>query len=317
MIVLRWIIALFFNSRESRLRSFWRLLIHLILVIFLGAFATFLALLLDTAGWTFPSDDEIFLGHLQGMILILATFAAYFLLDRRRVRLAICEGWWWKELCLGLLLGGLSMSLIFFVERSLGWVRITSWGPREGLSATELAWGLMKWLGMFAVAATAEEVVSRGYHLKNLAEGLRFLGTRTAVLLAVCLSSMFFGLLHAFNPNATWIGVLGTVAAGIALAIGRITTGSLAAPIGAHIAWNFFQGPLFGFEVSGTTTRGSLCLVVQKGPELWTGGDFGPEAGLLGFLAVIGIAVVFLAAVGWRPLPQQIARLVRRVAVRQ
>jgi CRISPR/Cas system-associated protein Csm6 len=50
--------------------------------------------------------------------------------------------------------------------------------------------------------------------------------------------------------------------------------------IGLHIGWNFFEGTVFGFQVSGSTF---FRLIIQsvKGPELITGGDFGPEAGLI------------------------------------
>ncbi len=61
-------------------------------------------------------------------------------------------------------------------------------------------------------------------------------------------------------------------------------TGELAFPIGLHIAWNFFQGNVFGFPVSGTTSTTSLIAIEQGGPEIWTGGVFGPEAASWGSL---------------------------------
>jgi hypothetical protein len=33
-----------------------------------------------------------------------------------------------------------------------------------------------------------------------------------------------------------------------------VSYGELAVPIGIHLAWNFFQGPVYGFAVSGTTS---------------------------------------------------------------
>jgi len=56
--------------------------------------------------------------------------------------------------------------------------------------------------------------------------------------------------------------------------------------MGLHVGWNFFEGTVYGFQVSGW--EGMPGLVIQRisGPEIWTGGSFGPEAGLLMVLAV-------------------------------
>ena len=139
-----------------------------------------------------------------------------------------------------------------------------------------------------------EEFVSRGYHLKNLAEGFRFLGRTGAVCLAVLISSLVFGLLHMGNDNASWISTLGIVMAGIMLAAGRLVTGSLAAPIGLHISWNYVQGPVLGFPVSGNLTEGSWLALEQGGDPLWSGGEFGPEAGLVGLMAELFLVLVFV-----------------------
>jgi uncharacterized protein len=61
----------------------------------------------------------------------------------------------------------------------------------------------------------------------------------------------------------------------------------LAIPIGLHIAWNFCEGNIFGFAVSGTNAGPSLLVIQQAGPTLFTGGLFGPEAGLVGLAAIL------------------------------
>jgi hypothetical protein len=49
--------------------------------------------------------------------------------------------------------------------------------------------------------------------------------------------------------------------------------------MGMHAGWNFFQGPIFGFSVSGLTTE-SLLHHSLTGKTWITGGEFGPEAGI-------------------------------------
>jgi hypothetical protein len=134
--------------------------------------------------------------------------------------------------------------------------------------------------------------------LKNAAEGLDYpaLGPRGAVLLAWVLSSVFFGLLHADNPSATFVSTLNIVLAGLMLGFGYVISGELAIPIGLHVTWNFFQGAVYGFPVSGFGPFGATFLATQQtGPDLWTGGPFGPEAGLLApIVMLLGISLIAL-----------------------
>jgi hypothetical protein len=128
-------------------------------------------------------------------------------------------------------------------------------------------------LAVFALVGFYEELTFRGYYLHNLRDGL---GLAPAVLL----SSLVFALAHAGNPFASWTSTVGLIAAGLFLAYAWIRTRRLWLPIGLHLGWNFFQGTVFGFPVSGTTAPG-LLLQRAEGPPLLTGGGFGPEAGLI------------------------------------
>ena len=71
-------------------------------------------------------------------------------------------------------------------------------------------------------------------------------------------------------------------------------TGSIAIPIGIHVSWNFFQGHVFGFPVSGGKDFFTTVVAIEQGgPELWTDGAFGPEAGLIGLFGfVLGALLV-------------------------
>jgi membrane protease YdiL (CAAX protease family) len=99
-------------------------------------------------------------------------------------------------------------------------------------------------------------------------------------------TSVFFGALHGLNPGASPLAFLGTTAAGVMLGLAYQSTGRLWLPWALHFAWNFAEGSLWGMPVSGLLAP-SVVRTQLHGPVLWTGGEFGPEAGLLGLLAVI------------------------------
>jgi membrane protease YdiL (CAAX protease family) len=161
-------------------------------------------------------------------------------------------------------------------------------------------------LVVFGLVGFYEEAFSRGYGLKNLAEGLNlpFLGPRGAVVAAWVISSVFFGVGHAMNPHTSVISTLGVTAAGLQLGLGYVLTGRLGIPVGLHFSWNFFQGNVFGFPVSGRDFGASFLGISQGGPGVWTGGAFGPEAGLLGFLACLlgGLLIILWVRGMYGPL---------------
>jgi hypothetical protein len=209
---------------------------------------------------------------------------------------------WWLDLGFGLALGALLMAGVFLIEWAAGWLTITgafqSARPDQSFVAA-IVWALL----LFISVGIYEELLFRGYALRNLAEGLNlpYIGPRGAILIAWIGTSAAFGLAHAANPNATMISTLNIGLAGIFLGLGYVLTGSLAIPIGLHITWNFFQGNVFGFPVSGGAFGGITFIdIEQGGPALWTGGTFGPEAGLIGVAAMLVGSGLTLLWVRWR-----------------
>jgi hypothetical protein len=96
---------------------------------------------------------------------------------------------------------------------------------------------------------------------------------------------------HAFNAHATPLAVANLVVAGLLFALAFLVGRGLALPIGLHAAWNWFEGSVFGFPLSGSL-RDRLLVLEDRGPALWTGGAFGPEGGLLGLAAMALVAAV-------------------------
>jgi membrane protease YdiL (CAAX protease family) len=297
-------LALFLEEGRERPRALWRLIGQF--AVFVMATALFTSLL--AISWFFVSSPEAAPGSaarsaadspalffIRSLASLLSTFFSVWLagrfLDRRPFvdfgfRL---DGGWWLDFFFGVALGALLMITIFLVELGLGWVTVE--GAFETVEpGTRFALAILLPTGIFVCAGVYEETLSRGYQLRNAAEGLNYpaLGPRGAVFVAWVLSSIFFGALHAANPNASTVSTLNIAMAGLMLGFGYVLTGELAIPIGLHISWNFFQGSVFGFPVSGLGPVGATFLSTEQGgPTLWTGGSFGPEAGLLGPAAMI------------------------------
>ncbi len=172
------------------------------------------------------------------------------------------------DIAAGLALGLASMIAVAAVDFALGWSAWTA--PDLGPALVGLGW----MIAVLVPAAAAEEVIFRGYVLRTL-ENWR------GWTLGFVVSSVLFGLAHSLNPNVSALPLINIVLAGAALALAyRVSGGRLWLPIAYHFMWNYAQGPLLGFPVSGLGDFQAGLTATTTGPALWTGGAFGPEGGL-------------------------------------
>ena len=305
---------IFWNVEEHRVRALWRLFAQMILfMVFVSCAGGVPGMIIaiqqyDQPGGVDPLQVEaaftsspyfmLFIG-VGGLVAIAISvgLAARFL-DRRPLRDFgfHFDAAWWRDLGFGLGLGAVLMMGIFLVEWLAGWIAITDTfyvAPRFEIS---FLGSVLIYVGGYLGVGIYEELFNRGYQLRNIGEGLQSLLTsRGAIIAAWVLTSIIFGMLHFGNPNATWISTFNIMLAGLFLGLGYILTGELAIPIGLHITWNFFQGVVFGFPVSGNAPGATFIAIEQGGPAAWTGGAFGPEAGLIGIAAmVVGSAATWL-----------------------
>ena len=142
---------------------------------------------------------------------------------------------------------------------------------------------LVEILFMLLVAFT-EEILFRGYILNNLLRS-------TNKWVALIITSVLFALFHSTNPGVSVLAVVNIFVAGFLLGINYIYTKNLWFAVLFHFSWNFFQGPVFGYEVSGLDMQ-SILEQSLSGPEILTGGEFGFEQSLLcpaltGFAAIV------------------------------
>jgi membrane protease YdiL (CAAX protease family) len=302
------LISIFWNAEERRLRSLWRLAGQTLLMLFFAAGVTTLASgfmpgLTQLSHHTGGPELIRLIGVIAMLVPITASvWIAGKRLDRRKFSdfgLKFSKSWW-QDWSFGFALGAVLMGAVFLIEWACGWIEIQ--GTFVGASAnTPFLASLAASFVLFVCVGWQEELLSRGYHLTNLSEGLtgRLLSRKVATGLATVLSSVLFGLMHAANPEASTMSTVNIMAAGVFLAAGYVITGQLAIPLGLHISWNFFQGNVFGFPVSGNVLPPTIISIKQGGDPLITGGAFGPEAGLIGLAA---IAIGILAIICWTKL---------------
>ncbi|HUR10028.1 MAG TPA: type II CAAX endopeptidase family protein [Flavitalea sp.] len=132
------------------------------------------------------------------------------------------------------------------------------------------------------IAAAAEEIVFRGYILSRLKESVNSVW-------AIFISAAGFTVMHATNPDIDWMPLVNIFLGGIFFGIGcQYYGGNLCFPILFHFGWNFIQGPVLGYKVSGIVLP-SLLGQDLSGNALLTGGGFGLEGSIL-------TALLFLSA---------------------
>jgi membrane protease YdiL (CAAX protease family) len=180
-----------------------------------------------------------------------------------------------RDSLLGFGVGGAILAGAVAVLAMAGTAR---WVADEG-SATEYAATLASALFTFGVAAAAEEAVFRGYPFQALVQGL---GAWPATVIA----SVLFALAHGSNDNVTWVGLANIFLAGIMLSVAYLRTRSLWFATGVHLGWNWTMSALLDFPVSGLQLDTPLYSARETGADWWTGGAFGPEAGVAATLAI-------------------------------
>lgn len=295
--------------RDGRLRSGWRVGLYLVAARFIQLFAAMMfGIILSAILMVVWADQltspEILVQRLYSELFNVTTFsplafgfrlydtlvvlAVIFvfrrLIDRRPMRALgfdFTRGWW-QEMLAGFALIVIAWGVIFVLALVTGAATIVGFAwERDGIGAILIA--LSSGLLFNLLVGIAEEADARGYVLQNLAEGIRFVPAMLA-------SSFYFGVLHLLNPGAGVASTIGIFFAGILLALGYYATRRLWFPIGMHAAWNFAEGPLFGFPVSGLDMGGLFRLNIT-GPDWWIGGAFGPEAGALAIIVEIALIV--------------------------
>jgi uncharacterized protein len=318
------------NARERRLRAFWRLLL-LVLTIALLAVAPTIGVgeglaALHRAGVWLPGQSEalfdktidFIVGPMLTALIVAAVFVSSRLIDRRAPGALGLElsGMWWGEYAFGLVLGAALIAIVFGAEWAMGWVRVE---PRTAPGVADVPVAVLWVFVAIKVLCVGvyEEVLFRGGLMKNLAEGFSAAPPALAAVAAAFVTALIFAGLHESNDNFSAASFYGLTAIAVLFAAPVLLTGRLGLSIGLHTTWNFMQGGVLGYPVSGDVENISLLVSTATGPVAWTGGAFGPEAGYLSAIAAaIGIAVI-VAFIGARDKRVVILPQIAQFAPRQ
>jgi len=177
----------------------------------------------------------------------------------------------YKNLIVGFLIGAFSIAIIVLILSVSGAITIVK---NSNTKTYYLLWGLYT----FILVGLEEELMSRGYFINALNQ-------MGKPWLSVLISSIIFSLMHILNPNIVFLGLLNIFLIGVLFSYMYIKTGNLWMPIGYHISWNYFQGYIFGFSVSGNAVRGIYNAFPKN--NFLSGGEFGLEGGVIATLVIL------------------------------
>ena len=227
--------------------------------------------------WGLITDSLVVLFVLFSSIALIQRWR-----DKIRLGFGLRGGGVLGEVLLGFGICALAWAGIFLFELALGAIRIEEVRPDVG--------ALAKTLGILTAYASYEEVMFRVLILCGMIALFR------RPWLAVALSSVMFGLVHLNNPDATALGLASNVLGGVMYGTAFVRTGGIWMPIGLHTAWNWMQGPVFGFNVSGASEwSDKLIHQVAVGSDLITGGAYGEGSVVVIAFRFVVIALVVLA----------------------
>lgn len=271
--------SIFLNA-ENKLRSGWKFAAYIVFFLLI-LIATGAALQLIQA----PSDQLALLALNEIALFVPAVGAMWLTVkfaDHRPFH-AFGIGFlpnWRRDLLLGLVISAGMLAVLIVGCYALGYVSMRWTAGQVSPGA------LLATLSLLLFAALNEELIFRGFPLQILVEGM---GSWPAI---IALSALF-GAMHLNNPNASLLGTVNTIVAGILLSIAYVKTRSLWLPYAIHVGWNVGLGFVFGFPLSGIDIA-SLWTTGTAGSETILGGGYGPEGGLLGtFIFAVAALIVY------------------------
>lgn len=296
--------SIFLNGRHE-LRSGWKLAAYFATLILIWVAAGITLSLVFAR--TNLSDDQLTLLALNEIVLLIPAVLVPILMvrfvDHRPLKaFGITLENWHRHLVGGLAVSAVMAGVLLAGCYAFGYVRI-AWTARQVPAGT-----LIMTFTVLLMAAAVEELMFRGFPLQVLCEGI---GKWPGILVM----SGFFGLVHLNNPNATLLGTVNTILAGVLLSLAYLKARSLWLPYAIHLGWNAGIGFILGLPLSGLDLA-SLWTTGVAGSDTILGGGYGPEGGLLTTF-IFGTSALFVNRKNWNPYTPPKTLVSRNAAGRQ
>lgn len=200
--------------------------------------------------------------------------------------IGFCKEGWIKKYLTGFMVGAILTVSEVALLYSFGLISVND-SPSQSVGLSAIKYIIIILIG-WVVQSSAEEIVTRGW-LMNV------LSAKYNGWVGLIVSSTYFGFMHAFNPNISYIAVINLVLSGFLFGLYVLKTNDLWGACGLHCAWNFFMGNIFGFEVSGASASvGTLFDLNLIGNPSLSGGKFGPEGGICETIIIIVAIIVII-----------------------
>lgn len=225
--------------------------------------------------------EQFILWFVAALLVTLTAFFFLIFIDRKTVKdLGLTIIGRRKDIITGLVWAIILYFVGFATMYLLGAVSITEINPDGGILIFSFI--------IFFFASVTEEVMIRGYVQGRLM-------TCMNKFLALTVASVIFAILHIPNPNIDLFPLINLFLAGVMLGAAFLYTQNLWFSIALHMAWNWIQGPILGFEVSGTNMFPSMLSLQFPQDNIINGGAFGFEGSIIcTLLMIISIAIIII-----------------------
>lgn len=270
-----------FKNKYGEVRSGWKISLTLILMFALmNVVSIFVGIILgivvstkgDIVELSAIENSPLFFSIaiiLQNLALIASSMIIWKAFEKKRITFMgltnLKEGY--KELGVGLLLGAVTITIVGVVLLLIGEVRLVN-----SLSKPNISYELFSGLIAFIAVGFGEEIFGRAYCMSVLKQA-----RNKYIILGG--SAVIFAAMHLGNSGISLLALINLFLVGILFGYMFMKSGNVWMPIGFHITWNYFQGYVLGFQVSGNDVMG-IYQLDNIGNSFFNGGTFGPEGGI-------------------------------------